>query len=123
MTIHAVPTPPPATQDQVREQLVIRYLDLQEQINEMREQQESIKRSFRDDLGTGGEFKSKSGVKVSVSPTRRFNEKKAREILTPEQVEACTAPAFQSSLAREQLPPAVYKACMVEVGDPTVRIA
>lgn len=122
MTIHAVPTPP-NNQDAVREQLIIRYLDLQEQINQMRDQQENIKRTMRDDLGTGGFYKSPSGVKVTVSPTRRFNEKHAREILTEEQIAACTAPAFSSALAREQLPPAVYRSCMTEVGEPTVRIA
>lgn len=62
------------------------------------------------------------GVKVARG-ARRVTEAKAREVLTPEQYQACLvqpAPVFDVATAKDVLPGALVKLCEV-VGAPSLR--
>lgn len=55
-----------------------------------------------------------------VVTTHRWDETQARQILTPEQIEAITVAKVDPATAKRILPPAIYDACR-KPGDPYLK--
>lgn len=102
--------------------LIVRYLDLAETIEELQGQQASIKAQLRETIGVGEKVEA-AGVTVSVTPpSRRFNLDKAVRLLTEEQVTVCSRP--DARLVKAQLPEVLLDSCYdAGKGDPIVRVS
>ena len=93
---------------------VKRYLELDEQRRKIEAEQAEIKHRLRD-LGSG-EHEAPCGVKVSVTPQRRFNAERARAVLPSDLFSMCQATVVDTKTAKSVLPPALYESCMIESG-------
>lgn len=102
--------------------LVRRYRQLDISAREIADEQADIKARVRKLLDVGDRVPV-DGKPVAVQPNRRFDPGLAERVLTPEWLAACTVKKVDSAAAKKILPPALYEACMAEVGDPRVVIA
>lgn len=98
---------------------VQRFLELDARKHEIEAEQAEIKERIRA-LGIGSH--SAAGMTINVTPNRRFNADHAAKVLPESLAALCikTTTAIDAGLAKENLPPAVYESCMVEVGQPRV---
>lgn len=67
-----------------------------------------------------GTYTGPNGIKVSVTPNRRFDPVYAAEILPKELIPLVQATKVDPKLAKANLPPVTYEQCMREVGDARV---
>lgn len=104
--------------------LVARYLELEQRKASLVEEQDVIKNQLREALDYG---KHETGAgTVTLSVNRRFDPTLAREVLTrlnPALIDACSTTNLNAAAAKKILPPAVYEQCMKESKDPKVVIA
>ena len=99
---------------------VKRYLELDAMKADLEAEQSIIKARLR---GLGeGKYDAPCGVAVTIRPNRRFNPAKAEEIVPAELIPAIQTLIINSKKAKALLPPALYEASMVAVGDPRVVI-
>lgn len=95
-------------------ELAAQWADLEARRTHIVDRQDTIKTQLRELLGVG---KHAAGpLTVTVTPQRRFNPDLAREVLPASLLEAITLPTVSTAAAREILAPALYTACMTEVG-------
>lgn len=89
---------------------VRRLADVQAKIAELTRQADSLKVVLR---ATGPQTRRRFGdLVLTVSPNRRFDDTRARGILTPEQYEAICVAKPDATVAREVLSPDLYSACL-----------
>ncbi len=100
------------------DELVKRYADVASHIATLNAELDAIK----DELRAVGTTTAPCGMSVSVSVNRRFNADRAAEVLPASLLAAVTRPQIDTTLAKAQLPPALYEQCMVEVGQPRVAV-
>lgn len=93
--------------------ILVEWFDIIDRIAALEDAKKKLQSELRD-LGTG-KHESALGV-VSIAPTRRFNDQRARSILTPEQIALCSETVISSAKAKTILAPALYEACMAEMG-------
>lgn len=98
--------------------LVKRYTDVAAHVATLNAELDDIKAELR----AAGTTTAPCGIKVTVTPNRRFSADRAAEVLPPSLLAAVSRPSIDTSLAKEQLPPALYAQCMVEVGQPRVAV-
>lgn len=98
---------------------VTRLIDLQARIKQMNDEADTIKARLRE-LGDGTWEIGNS--KVTISPNRRFDVKTAQQVIPAPLLPLCMEQVVTSKRAKASLPPAIYSACMVEVGDPRVTV-
>lgn len=112
------------------EQIVERYKLLDKQAKDIAAEMAALKDQCRSDLALG-KHETDAGD-VTISPNRRFDEETAKVALaeqiakgavTPAQVTECWKTVLDSTSVKKIVAPAVYEACMREVGDPKVTIA
>jgi hypothetical protein len=96
--------------------------DIQARKAELLEQEEALKATLREHLGAGT-YTVAGRPAFSITPQRKFSETAARDILTPDEVAACTVPVLDRGLVQKTLSPERYSACQVEQGKPVVRSA
>ena len=99
---------------------VKRYLELDAMKADIEIEQASLKAWLRE-LGTGA-YVAPCGVKVSVTPNRRFNADKALEVIPSALLPLCQKTVIDSARAKAALPPAIYETAMIEVGEPRVLV-
>ena len=80
------------------------------------------KAQLRERIGAGA-YTVGGQPALSITATRRFNADRAAEVLPPEWLTACSKTTVDGALAKSVLPPALYEACAVESGKPTVKPA
>lgn len=97
---------------------VKRYLELDALRADLTVEMEAIKERLRE----GGTQTAPCGVKITVSPNRRFDPAKAAEVVPEALLPLCQKTIIDSAKAKAALPPAIYEAAMVEVGAPRVTI-
>jgi hypothetical protein len=100
------------------------YVELDERIKDLQAQQGDIKARLRASLPVG-KHETDVGLRVTISPNRRFNEALAADVLgsiDPELLAACTVQKVDSATTKKLVGDDVYSACMKDVGDPVVRI-
>lgn len=102
------------------DQLVADYLDINDKIQALTGQADTIKAALRD-LGIG-RHATTSGIPVVVTaPARRFNIDRAWTMLTPDQQYLAVGPV--AAKVKAQLAPVLLDQCMDPgAGEPTVRI-
>lgn len=93
-----------------------------EQITQLTADAETYKAQLRDALPAGA-YTVGGQKAISVTPTRRFNPDHAAKVLPPHLLEAIERRMVDAKLAKETLPPALYEACSVETGKPTVKLS
>lgn len=115
--------PEPATVQPLRsvEQLVVEYLDLQDQAARLADRLAGIKAQIGDQVGVDNSL-DVNGVQVSVrAPSRSFNLARAVELLTEEQKQLCQS--LDAKKVKAQLPPVLTEQCMDPGrGNPVVTI-
>lgn len=99
---------------------IAEYVRLDAQRAEIQGKLDEIKARIRE-RGVG-QYEGPNGLKVTVTANRRFNPDRAAEILPESLIGSVQRTVVDAKLAREHLPPAVYDACKVEVGEPRVRV-
>jgi hypothetical protein len=62
-------------------------------------------------------------AKVSVDRQRRFSAERAALVLPPDWLARCTRSVVDTALARNVLPPDLFRACQTESNEWTVRIS
>lgn len=97
---------------------VKRYLELDALKTDLTIEMEAIKARLRE----GGTQMAPCGVKVTVSTNRRFSPERAAEVIPEALLPLCQDTVISSAKAKAALPPAIYEAAMVEVGEPRVTI-
>jgi hypothetical protein len=103
--------------------LAVRYLELAAKREDIDGEMEGIKAKLRDAYPDGVRTATTSGVMVSVSVTRRFDPEQARKVLPAHLLQQCLVTKVDAATAKKLVPPALYDACSVVTGKPTVRIA
>lgn len=102
------------------------YRQLRRITNEITDLQaiaEDIKARLRAAVPAGSKVEVDGQPAFSVTPNRRFNATTAEHVLPAELLELCKVSRVDAKAAKEVLPPALYAQCMVEVGEPVVRLA
>lgn len=108
----------PLTDDEVAD-LVTRLADVQSRMAELQRQADALKVVLR---ATGPQTRRRFGdLMLTISPNRRFDGSKARNILTPEQYERICVAKPDASAARETLGSSLYAACCTD-GEMIVRL-
>lgn len=102
--------------------LTRRYLDLAARRDDLDLELGAIKAKIRDNITPGDTLTTTDGIKVTVTANRRFNPAKAAEIIPADLLTLCQTTVVDAKKAKSVLPPALYEAAMVTVGDPVVRI-
>lgn len=97
---------------------VKRYVELDALRADLTLEMEAIKERLRD----GGTQTAPCGIKVTVSPNRRFDANRAASTLPAELLTLCQSVVVDSAKAKSNLPPAIYEGLMSEVGAPRVSI-
>ncbi|MFW6598152.1 hypothetical protein ACOCHS_06440 [Propionibacteriaceae bacterium Y2011] len=89
------------------------------------ERLDQVKEEIRTITGGDGAHLLPDGHKITVTPTRRFNETRAREVLSPDLVAAITEvkSTVSAMLAKRVLSGADYEACQTVAGKPRVTIS
>lgn len=108
---------PPANPEQLDAD-VKRYLELDAHRADITIEMDAIKARLRD----GGTQLAPCGVKVTVTPNRRFSAELAAEVIPEALLPLCQETVISSAKAKAALPPAIYEAAMIEVGDKRVSI-
>jgi hypothetical protein len=103
--------------------LTVRYLELASKREDIDGELEGIKAKLRDAYPDGIRTSTSSGVMVSVSVTRRFDPEQAKNVLPAHLLQQCLVTKVDAATAKKLVPPALYDACSVVTGKPTVRIA
>lgn len=103
------------------EQLVERYKLLEKQRDDITAEMEAIKDTVRAENPVG-KYETDAG-NITVSPNRRFDDGTARQVLTPDEIKACSTLKLDSGLVKKVVAPVRYEACMKTVGDPRVTIS
>lgn len=106
----------------VHDQLAGRYLALTEQIEDLQQQRDGVKAAIRALIGAGT-VETESGARITVTPNRRLSLERLRPMLTDQQVAECTIEILSNQLIKRYVAPDVVDACMVEVGEPVVRVS
>ena len=94
--------------------LAARHRDLKQHIADCTEQLAEIEHQLTETLGQGRFVAPNGGPTVTNRFTRRFSEKLARTMLTPETYESFLVtkpPVFSTTRAKDELPPYVYARC------------
>lgn len=99
---------------------VKRYLDLDAKKADIEIEQAAIKERLRA-LGIGAHA-TPCGVSVTVATNRRFNPAEAEKIVPADLIPAISTTAIDAKKAKAILPPALYEAAMLPVGEPRVVI-
>lgn len=102
--------------------LTKRYLELDAKRSELAGECERIKLQLRASLDLGTHT-APTGVKVIVSPNRRFDPKLAEQVIPLELLSLVQSTGVDSKKAKAELPPKLYEACMKEAGEPKVSIS
>jgi len=105
------------TQDQFDAD-VRRYVELEAAKADIQVELETIKERLRQ--RGEGKHTAPCGVRVTVSPNRRFNPQLAADIVPAELIPAIQTTSIDSKKAKAVLPPAMYEQAMAEVGEPRV---
>lgn len=109
------------TPDELAE-LTRRYLELAARRDEAELELTTIKAKIRDAHPTGTNLTTTDGVHVAVTANRRFDPTLAADVIPADLLTLCQVVKVDPATARKTLPPALYDACMVDVGEPVVRI-
>lgn len=99
---------------------VKRYLELDAAKADIEIEQAAIKERLRA-LGVGS-YTAPCGVAVTITPNRRFNPAEAERIVPAELIPAISTTAIDAKKAKAMLPPALYEAAMLPVGEPRVTL-
>jgi len=105
----------PRTLDQV----LTEWFDINDRIKQLEDAKAALQTEMRA-YGEGAHESAKGTV--TVSPQRRFNADRAAEVVPIDLYQLCQETVVSSARAKAILPPAVYEACMVEVGQPRVTV-
>ena len=101
-------------------QLAAEYDDLRARRDQIGARMNDVANELRTALGRG--TYEAGAYKVSISPNRRFDPDKARTVLPPELLAACSETVVSAAKARQILAPLTYEALMVEVGDDRISV-
>lgn len=93
-----------------------------EQIHQLQADAETYKAQLRDTLGSGA-YTINGQPAVSITPTRRFDAAHAEQVLPAQWLDTVRRTVVDAKVAKELLPPALFSACQVESGKPTVKLA
>ena len=98
--------------------LAARYQDLAARRDQLTQEMDAIKTELRLTLGD-----TYSDENVSIRTNKRFSVSRANEFIetNPAWAALITETTISSTLAKKNLPPALYEDLMVPVGDPIVR--
>ena len=114
-------TPTPTLSDRLAP-LAARLADTLAHKAELEQTEKDIKAQIRA-LVPGPDTYDAGGVTLAISTNRRFDPTVAERVLPVELLDLCRVAKVDSAAAREVLPPALYEACMSEVGDYRVGFA
>jgi hypothetical protein len=113
------PDPEP---DPILTGLVNDYLDALSGIDKHTKTKEQLAEQILQRLQPGQRFETQPGIGVRVQqPSRKWNEERARELLTDEQWKAIQFPRPSSQIAHSVLTGALFEACKVPEGKPSLR--
>lgn len=113
------PEPDP---DPILKGLVEDYLDAASAIDKHQEIKDQLADQILQRLQPGQKFETQPGVGVRVQlPSRRWNDQRAREMLTDEQWNAIQFARPSQQIAKSVLPGALLDLCKVPDEKPTLR--
>ena len=113
------PDPEP---DPILKGLVEDYLDALSGIDKHETTRKQLAEQILQRLQPGQRFETQPGIGVRVQqPTRRWNDERAKEILTDEQWKAIQFPRPSAQIAKSVLPGALFELCKLPDDQPTLR--
>lgn len=116
-------TSPTGTElDQTLKATVTRLLEIREARLLLDAEEANLKNIVRTHIPPGQAGTVNGEPVVTVSVNRRFNPDLAQKALPAELLTLITVPTVHGPTAKKTLPPALYEACMAEVGEPVVRL-
>lgn len=85
-------------------------------------QERELRAALRAELPARGSYTINGVPAVSLAPTRRFNQDRAKEVLPAGTYDLICVQVADSRKAKELLPPALYELCQAEGPNDTVRL-
>lgn len=101
------------------DQILTEWFDINDRLAALEDAKKTLQTELRN-LGEGQHHATKGAV--TISPQRRFNADQAAKVIPAELLQHCTETVVSSARAKATLPPALYEACMVDVGQPRVTV-
>lgn len=91
-------------------------------IAQLTEAANDLKGRLRQLLPEPGTYTAEGAKVVTLAPNRRFDPVQAQRGLPGPLLDAIRVTKIDAATAKQVLPPALYELCMVDVGDPVVRL-
>lgn len=104
------------------EQDITRMADLQAIVADATSEIDSIKHRIRDHYATTPGTHEVAGHRLSVTPTTRFSEEMARDLLPDEVIEAATVTRLDAAAVKRMVAPTVYALCCPVTGEARVTL-
>lgn len=102
--------------------IATRLAHILEAKTELDAEEKTLKAQIRD-LVPGPDTYTAGNYTLTISHNRRFDPKKAEQILPTELLDLCRVSKIDPTAAKNVLPPALYSECMAQVGDDVIRFA